>query len=225
MLRATDKSDGAIDRQGEAVTAGPFVALVEDRRFLRECIIRSMHSAFSVPIQPYSTLSELARQHQDAEAGLVILSLIDATREAWAHALKELSEDHSHLQVVILASTSSTELARAAIRHGAKGYIPVTTALDVAIEAIRFVSVGGTYAPTEFLLAADPVGPKPPKALQPIGELSNREVSVVKAIRQGKSNKVIAYELNMCEGTVKVHVRNIMKKLKAKNRTEIAMKA
>jgi len=40
---------------------------------------------------------------------------------------------------------------------------------------------------------------------------------------KGKSNKIIAYELNMCESTVKVHVPNIMKKWKAKNRTEIAM--
>jgi len=46
---------------------------------------------------------------------------------------------------------------------------------------------------------------------------------VVRALCRGKANKVIAYELNMCESTVKVHVRNIMKKLKAKNRTEVAV--
>jgi DNA-binding NarL/FixJ family response regulator len=44
----------------------------------------------------------------------------------------------------------------------------------------------------------------------------------VEALRRGKANKIIAYELNMRESTVKVHVRNIMKKLKAKNRTEVA---
>ncbi|MGU3537814.1 LuxR C-terminal-related transcriptional regulator, partial [Methylobacterium sp. A54F] len=43
-----------------------------------------------------------------------------------------------------------------------------------------------------------------------------------RALRKGTPNKIIAYELNMCESTVKVHVRNIMKKLKAKNRTEVA---
>ena len=44
------------------------------------------------------------------------------------------------------------------------------------------------------------------------------------ALREGKANKIIAYDLNMCEGTVKVHVRNIMKKLKARNRTEVIYK-
>ena len=52
--------------------------------------------------------------------------------------------------------------------------------------------------------------------------LTGRQLQVVEAIRQGKPNKVIAYELNMCESTVKVHVRAIMKKLKARNRTEVA---
>ena len=44
------------------------------------------------------------------------------------------------------------------------------------------------------------------------------------ALRRGKANKIIAYELNLRESTVKVHVRNIMKKLKATNRTEVAFK-
>jgi DNA-binding NarL/FixJ family response regulator len=44
----------------------------------------------------------------------------------------------------------------------------------------------------------------------------------VEALRKGKANKIIAYELQMRESTVKVHVRNIMKKLHATNRTEVA---
>jgi DNA-binding NarL/FixJ family response regulator len=57
------------------------------------------------------------------------------------------------------------------------------------------------------------------------GLVTARELAVVRAIQKGKSNKVIAYELNMCESTVKVHVRRIMKKLTAKNRTDVAIKS
>ena len=46
---------------------------------------------------------------------------------------------------------------------------------------------------------------------------------MLQALKQGKANKLIAHELNMREGTVKVHVRNIMRKLHAKNRTEVAI--
>jgi DNA-binding NarL/FixJ family response regulator len=56
------------------------------------------------------------------------------------------------------------------------------------------------------------------------GIFTMRETSVVEALRKGKANKIIAYELNLCESTVKVHIRNIMKKLKASNRTEVAYK-
>jgi DNA-binding NarL/FixJ family response regulator len=55
--------------------------------------------------------------------------------------------------------------------------------------------------------------------------LTARERKVVQAIQRGKPNKIIAYDLNMCESTVKVHVRNVMKKWKAKNRTDVAIRA
>jgi DNA-binding NarL/FixJ family response regulator len=45
-------------------------------------------------------------------------------------------------------------------------------------------------------------------------------------LKEGKSkNKIIAYELNMCLSTVKAHVRNVMRKMNAKNRTDVAMVA
>ena len=55
-----------------------------------------------------------------------------------------------------------------------------------------------------------------------ISGLSSREKDVLEGLVAGKANKIIAYELNMRESTVKVHVRNIMKKLHATNRTEVA---
>jgi DNA-binding NarL/FixJ family response regulator len=42
-------------------------------------------------------------------------------------------------------------------------------------------------------------------------------------LRQGKQNKMIAYELGMCESTVKVHIRHIMRKLNARNRTQVVL--
>jgi len=65
----------------------------------------------------------------------------------------------------------------------------------------------------------------PPRAAAPDrSTFTTRERHVIGAIKQGKSNKIIAYELSMCESTVKVHVRHIMKKLGARNRTAVAMR-
>jgi DNA-binding NarL/FixJ family response regulator len=58
-----------------------------------------------------------------------------------------------------------------------------------------------------------------------VNNLTPRQMAVLQHLKLGKANKLIAYELEMSESTVKVHVRNIMKKMNAKNRTEVACRA
>jgi DNA-binding NarL/FixJ family response regulator len=201
------------------------VAVVESSPFLRECIRRSMQSALSATVATYSTLSELGAQRNGAPADLVILSLLEASSEACANALKDLSEFASGGPVIALTSTNDVGFARAAIGCGAKGFIPVTMGFEIAIEVMRFVLAGGTYVPPDHLLAPDRVSLQTPTTLSQPNLLTSRELAVVRAIQEGKSNKVIAHELNMCLSTVKVHVRNVMRKMNAKNRTDVAMKA
>jgi DNA-binding NarL/FixJ family response regulator len=207
-----------------SVKAVAAVAVIEGRPFLRECIRRSMQSALSVPVVTYATLPELGAQLHEAPIGLVVLSLIECTNDACAIALKDLSEFASGHPVIALASTNDMDLARAAIRCGAKGYIPVTMGFEIAIEVMRFVLAGGTYVPPDCLLVTDRQGDRASTTFPRPYMLTNRELSVVRAIQQGKSNKIIANELNMGLSTVKVHVRNVMRKLNARNRTEVAMK-
>jgi DNA-binding NarL/FixJ family response regulator len=211
--------------QAVSVKVDVTIAIVESRPFLRECIRRSMQSALSSTVVTCSTLSELGDPRHHGSADLVILSLLEASSEACANALKDLSDFASGHAVIALASTNDADLARAALRRGAKGFIPVTMGFELAIEAMRFVLAGGTYVPPDSLLAPEPINLIPPPTLSRLNILTGRELSVVRAIQQGKSNKVIAYELNMCLSTVKVHVRNIMRKLNAKNRTDVAMLA
>jgi len=184
---------------------------------------RGMQAAFSLPVVTYSKLAELERQFNDSVA-LVLLSLTDAGRTECARALKVLSDLNASIPIVVLATANDVDLARTAINCGAKGYIPCTTSFEIAVEAVRFILAGGTYVPMDCLLASGRLDlPAPDSQLSNV--LTAREVKVVQAIQQGKSNKVIAYELGICESTVKVHLRNVMKKLKAKNRTDVAIKA
>src|ERR1700733_8877876 len=200
------------------------IAVIESRIFLQECIRRSMQSAFSFPILTCSTLSELELGLKAASVAIVILSWMEASDEVNTNVLNALSELVPNVPVVVLAQKNDVDLARTAIRHGAKGYIPCTLGFDITVEAVRFVLAGGTYVPMDCVLATGPSVAAAPVA-RPSGGVTAREVAVIRALQQGKSNKVIAYELNMCESTVKVHVRNLMKKMKAKNRTDLAMRA
>jgi DNA-binding NarL/FixJ family response regulator len=224
LLTSIAAIDEHSDKRVTSPQADTFIAVVESRPFLRECIRRSMDSALSVPVVTYPTLSELRAQLQEGAAGLIVLSLIEATSEACANALKSLAELAFDHPTIVLASTNDVDLARAAIRSGAKGYIPVTMGFEIAVEVMRFVLAGGTYVPPDCLLGTDQLGVRASTTFPRPYILTNRELSVVRAIQQGKSNKIIAKELNMCLSTVKVHVRNVMRKLNAKNRTEVAVK-
>src|SRR3984957_13869237 len=201
-----------------------FIVVIESRIFWQECIRRSMQSAFSLPILTCSTLAELELGLKAASAAVVIVSWMEGSNEVNTNVLHALSELVPNVPVVVLAQKNDVDLALTAIRHGAKGYIPCTLEFDITIEAVRFVLAGGTYVPMDCVFATGPSVAAAPVA-PPSGGVTPREVAVIRALQQGKSNKVIAYELNMRESTVKVHVRNLMKKMKAKNRTDLAMRA
>jgi DNA-binding NarL/FixJ family response regulator len=201
-----------------------FIAVIESRTFIRECIRRSMQSAFPLPVFTYSTVVELEHQCLLTSPQLVIFSWAEDNKESSINALNLLLNITPRIPVIVLAYNNDAELARTAICRGAKGYVPVTMGFEITVEAVRFVLAGGTYVPMDCLLAKDGPGDAPSQPATS-GLVTPRELAVIRAIQKGKSNKVIAYELNMCESTVKVHVRNIMKKLNAKNRTDVAIKA
>src|SRR5271156_2508244 len=160
-----------------------------------------MQSALSATVATYSTLSELGAQLNGSPGrGLIVLSLLEASSEACASAsaLEDLSEFASGRTVIALASTNDAGLARAVIQSGAKGFIPVTMGFEIAIEVIRFILAGGTYIPPDCLLVTEQLGLPASTTLSPLYILTSRELSVVRAIQQGKSNKIIANELNMC---------------------------
>jgi DNA-binding NarL/FixJ family response regulator len=214
-----------VDRK--AFEGGERIAIVESRIFLRECIRRGMQAALPLPIDTYASIADLKQDSRIDSTRLVIVSWStqdQGSRDEYASSIFDLSQLIPGVRIVVLAFQQNPELARAAIRVGAKGYIPISTGFDVAVEVVRFVLAGGTYVPAEYLLAETAVSHVTLGATD-FGAVTAREALVVRAIQQGKPNKIIAYELNMCESTVKVHVRHIMKKLGAKNRTAVAMKA
>jgi DNA-binding NarL/FixJ family response regulator len=211
---------------GETVSTitDEFIAVIENRTFIRECIRRSMQSAFPLQIKTFSDAIELQRKCNELPK-LILISVIEDNKDANGNVFEILSQVGSRIPIIVLAYNNDIELAKAAIGHGAKGYIPVTLGFDIAIEAVRFVLAGGSYVPIDYLLMRTWPGDAPSGPLPTSGAVTARELAVVRAIQRGKSNKVIAYELAMCESTVKVHVRRIMKKLNAKNRTDVAIKS
>jgi DNA-binding NarL/FixJ family response regulator len=200
------------------------LAVIDSRKFLRECIQHGMQSALRMRVETYASVSELGNKLPSSIIRLIVVSLSDVSIQAATDTLKALSDLALSAPIIVLSSNSDLELAGAVIGRGAKGFIPVTMEFGIAIEAVRFVLAGGAYVPADFLLRPASPGGALQQHRPAFDAVTSRELTVVRAIQQGKQNKVIASELRMAESTVKVHVRNIMRKLSAKNRTDIAIK-
>jgi DNA-binding NarL/FixJ family response regulator len=106
--------------------------------------------------------------------------------------------------------------------------------VKIALAAIHLVMVGGSLMTTKISLQpGQPASPRHNDIIEAtnvadgmdfssIGNFTKREIALLTRLRQGMQNKTIAYELGIAESTVKVHLRNIMSKLHASNRTQVA---
>jgi DNA-binding NarL/FixJ family response regulator len=129
----------------------------------------------------------------------------------------------------VLSDKDDVEEVNRALTHGVRGYIPTSVECEIVLAALRFISAGGTFVPADTLRSTaanpddQPEGERPRRSGRL--DLTPRELSVVDLLREGKPNKLIAAQLDMQESTVKVHVRNILRKLNAANRTHAAFVA
>ena len=100
---------------------------------------------------------------------------------------------------------------RRALNAGATAYVLQNTPKAEMLRVIRWVSEGRRHIPSEVASTiAEHLGQE---------ELSPRETSVLRLIQDGNQNKQIAQRLGMCESTVNFHIRNIVDKLQANDRT------
>ncbi len=129
---------------------------------------------------------------------------------------------------IVLTTFDDDGLMLEAIRQGARGFLLKDISLERLAEAIRTVAGGGTLlqpAVTERLLrAALHVGSAFPSLDEP-DPLTEREVTVLRLMTGGLSNREIADSLHVAEGTVKNHISNILSKLGVRDRTQAVVKA
>lgn len=205
------------------------VLLIDNRTLFRECLRHSLVSQrVSWEVAAYRSLEEWRTEedlHPPLAAILLHLGQQNATDSSVANQIKELVSDAGSTPVIVLADSDDLVQILGALEHGIRGYIPSSVSIEVCIEAINLALAGGIYVPASSVFAMRQTIKSDISRETRLAELfTPRQIKVAGAIRQGKPNKIIAYELNMCESTVKVHIRNIMQKLKVSNRTEAAYK-
>src|SRR6516164_3155655 len=200
----------------------PPVALFIDRQSLsRECVGALLATHLSDwAFQFAQSVRDIPKIGESPGAFLVIFHTHAASVSSpeVASEIRAIAEAAPEGHLIILSDRGEAAEVRVAMQLGARGYLPADLPFAQAAAAIRLVGDGGTYIPACVLAAVS--APQRTSQTHPMdGEgnpiyFSRRQLEVLERLKQGKQNKIIAYELNMCESTVKVHIRLIMNKLK-----------
>lgn len=203
--------------------------IIDRREFARDCLAAALRvSRNNRPVEVFSDVNELQMKATLQSAPSLILFCLHDSKNSTAFLEDELSLLSKAVHaapVVLLSDVEDISIIVRALKSGVRGYIPANLPLRLAIQAIQIVEAGGTYLPVDsFMAMRHEFANVPEPAVCVARNLTVRQRAVLLALRQGKANKVIALELKLRESTVKVHVRNIMKKLRAKNRTEVCYK-
>lgn len=196
----------------------PSVVIIEKRHLIRGCLERCIGELFGCPTVSFSDMESWRQVAPNIHTLVIIVGWEKGNPEA----ILELNQVKPDAPVIVMSDAPGVAEIEKSFKCGARGYVSSNITIEVVVEAIRLVSAGGIFVPAEILLQASSVEDYAARAERVI--FTAREKCVVDALRKGKANKAIAHELKLSESTVKLHVHNIMRKLQAKNRTEVAMK-
>ena len=130
-------------------------------------------------------------------------------------AITAIRAEFPNARIIVLTTYAGDVQAAGALKAGASGYLLKNLVRKELLETIRVVHAGKRRVPPEIATEiAEHVADD---------ALTEREIEVLRRVAAGKSNKVIAAELDISEGTVKTHMKSILPKLDASDRTHAVM--
>jgi DNA-binding NarL/FixJ family response regulator len=124
--------------------------------------------------------------------------------------------------LVVVSADDDPAAVQALLALGVSGFIPKTESPAVIASAVQLVLAGGVYVPPRLLAAG---GPQARMNGAAASGLTGRQMDVVRLLARGLSNKAIARELGVSEGTVKVHLLAVFRALDVRNRTAAVIAA
>jgi len=204
--------------------------LVDDQRLLREGmrILLELEPDLEVVGEAANGAEALTR-YAELRPDVVLMDVKMPEMDGVA-ATRQLLIDHPQAKVVILTTFDDDEYVFEGIRAGALGYLLKALSGEELADAIRTVAGGGALIEpsvalkvmAEFARTSHPSAQTAQKLIEP---LSERESDVLRLLANGLSNREIAGQLFLAEGTVKNYVSSAMQKLNVRDRTQAALRA
>jgi len=196
------------------------IIIADDHPMFRIALVHALRDLLAdeaaIEASSLRTLEEAVAAHPDAELVLLDLNM------PGAHGLSSLvflRAEHPALPVIVVSSNDHPRTVQRARQFGAAAFIPKSAPPAQLREAVGAVLEGGSWFPVQDLESnADDR-----RLAEQLGQLTPAQFRVLLCIADGKLNKQIAYELNLAENTVKVHVTAVLRKLGCYSRTQAAV--
>ena len=187
------------------------IMIVEDHPVFREglALILASQSDMAVVAQA-STADEAFQEYRHLRPDLVLMDQrLPGTNGT--EALIAIRNQDPRARVIMLTTSSADMEIQRALRAGAAAYVLKSTPKNELLKIIRTVAAGQRHIPPDVAgVVAEHLGQE---------DLTPRELDVLRLIRDGHRNKQIADQLSISETTVNFHIKNIVDKLQANDRT------
>jgi DNA-binding NarL/FixJ family response regulator len=207
------------------------VLLVDDQALFREALatLLAVHEGVEV-VGEAGDGDEALRKAAELAPDVVLMDLRMPVLDGIG-ATRRLRVEQPEVQVIALTTFDDDEDVFAALRAGAVGYLLKDVSSARLVEAVHAAARGESVLQpsvaakvvARFAQLPDPAPQPRPQPL--VVPLSERELGVLRLLADGRSNREIAAELFLAEGTVKNHVTNVLAKLGARDRTQAALRA
>ncbi|ABL02718.1 two component transcriptional regulator, LuxR family [Candidatus Ruthia magnifica str. Cm (Calyptogena magnifica)] len=198
------------------------IYIIDDHTLFRNGLIALLESkqiSASAAASPEQGLAEIPSLSVD-----IILLDLRMPQMSGLEVLKTLKEKNITTPIVMLTTSTQEYDLRNCLKHGAQGYLLKDMDPDELVDALNEVVKGSIVVAQDmtYILAKalrDELTDNEPS----FDSLTSREKEVACQVSSGYSNKVIARELGISDGTVKLHVKSILKKLSLSSRVEVAV--
>lgn len=203
---------------GEEIGTGKqtTVVLADDHAVVRSALRLMLEGEPEIEVVAEAGDAEAATRYVKGHRPDVLILDINMPGGSGLAAIPKIREQSPDTRIVVLTMQDETAFAREALQAGVLGYILKEAASEELVKAVRMAAQGRTYLQPELgaRLASEPEGTAP-------GDLSDREVEVLKLIALGHTNNEIAERLFLSVRTVESHRAHIQQKLAMNNRSDL----